>query len=537
MDQREQQDPASEIDHPVAKASPQPDAAPTQKPATHSPGGKDALGKKENLLAPFYDDMVAVAAELAPRFTPLGLHFRPEVLLATAMQEAANKDPLTNRSFDNGLGIMQITPYKGKLDAGVAAAIQWDNSKDIEYNIAHSNWRSARANLTAGAETMLGKARAIKRGVPTVWEQMDEPHRWRAVLFAYNAGESTATHALRQGGPNAAMISTFTNKKGEKVSHDYTAEIAAKMDYVDGHDPFAGAAPATTPAGRAPEPTPAAPDAAPAHHDDAATAASPIHHSVGRGGVNKHTDVRKVQQQLAARGIDPGRIDGDIGPKTIDAIEAFQEAFLAHADGLIEPGKTTAHHMFASTAKVTTKPKATEKAKPEVAAETKDKGATHEEPHPAVTAKPAEATHPKYDEIAKNFSATIAGSSLTWHQALYLPSWGRHAKPSDVTNASMDTVLANIEKQAAALQKVSDHFGKAIHVHCWLRPPAYNAQIGGAGNSAHLRGSATDFHMDGITAEAVRQVLKSKADLYPGSGEENVSWVHIDLEHHKWFHP
>jgi len=101
----------------------------------------------------------------------------------------------------------------------------------------------------------------------------------------------------------------------------------------------------------------------------------------------------------------------------------------------------------------------------------------------------------------------------------------------------MDTVLSNIEKQAAALQKVSDHFGKAIHVHCWLRPPAYNKQIGGAGNSAHLRGTATDFHMDGITAEAVRKELKAHPNIYPGAGENNVSWVHIDLEHHAWFNP
>ena len=56
---------------------------------------------------------------------------------------------------------MQITPYKGKLDPGVAKAIGWDNSQGVEYNIQHSKWRDAKANLTAGAQTMLAKAQVV----------------------------------------------------------------------------------------------------------------------------------------------------------------------------------------------------------------------------------------------------------------------------------------------------------------------------------------------------------------------------------------
>ena len=97
--------------------------------------------------------------------------------------------------------------------------------------------------------------------------------------------------------------------------------------------------------------------------------------------------------------------------------------------------------------------------------------------------------------------------------------------------------IAEIAKQAAALQKVSNHFGKPLVVHSWLRPPLYNALIGGASHSAHMRGMATDFHIEGITPEAVRQVLKANPQLYPGAGENNVNWVHIDLEHTAWFDP
>lgn len=496
------------------------------------PGGADALGKKQNLLSPWFDEMVEVANALAPKFTPLGLHFRPEILLATAMQEAANKDPLTARSFDNGLGIMQITPSKeGKLDASVAKSIGWDNSKSIEYNAQHSRWRDAKSNLTAGAYTMLGKAVSVKSGVPKVWEEMDEPHRWRAVLFAYNAGQGNAIKALKNGGPNASMISSFTNKAGKRVSHDYTAEIKSKMDYVDSHDPFeAGGG--------------GGGDAAKDAEDDVKPPATGNHlkRSVGRGGANAEEDVRTVQVRLKERGVDPGSADSLIGPKTIGAIEAFQADFLSDPDGLISPGKNTEKHLFEESGRVAPRAKDKDEGKAKAKEPAQDAGDQRNAQQPEEQKKDAvsrdtELESPTYDQIAKNFKTAIPGSSLTWHDALWLPSWGRHAKPSDVTNADMDTVLSNIERQASALQKVVDHFGKKLVVHCWLRPPKYNKQIGGAGNSAHLRGMATDFHLEGMSAEAVRKVLKAKPDLYAGAGENNVSWNHLDLEHKKWFSP
>jgi peptidoglycan hydrolase-like protein with peptidoglycan-binding domain len=489
-----------------------PVAMPVQRKA--ATGGNDALGKKENLLLQWKQEMAEVANEFAAMFTPLGLHFRPQILLATAMQEAAVKDPLNAVSFDNGLGLMQITPYKGKLDPDVAKSIGWDNSKSVAANTKSANWRNAKANLTAGAYTMLGKAKAIKGSVSSTWAKMDEPQRWRAVLFAYNAGEGSAISALRRGGPNASMISTYTNAKGQRVSHDYTKEIKEKMDYVDSHDPFDGG-------GATPEPQPDA------GTDSAGSAKPPaptghLEASVGRGGANRKSDVIAVQEQLALRGIDPGKVDGLIGPNTIGAIERFQVVAIGMSDGLITPGKNTETLLFGAVAKVTT----SSDQNPD------NKSAQPELHDPAKEEK----EHPSYSVISQNFNATIPGSAFTWHEAFWLPSWGRHVKASDVTNISIDTVIANVEKQAAALTKVRAAVGKPIVVHCWVRPPAYNRQIGGATNSAHLRGMATDFHCPGLSAEQVRQAVKSQK-LYPGAGENNVSWVHLDLEHETWFSP
>ena len=59
--------------------------------------------------------------------------------------------------------------------------------------------------------------------------------------------------------------------------------------------------------------------------------------SVGRGGVNRKTDVRKVQRLLVSRGLDPGPVDGACGKKTVKAIVAFQKRFLSTPDGRIDP--------------------------------------------------------------------------------------------------------------------------------------------------------------------------------------------------------
>ncbi|HEX8821704.1 MAG TPA: glucosaminidase domain-containing protein [Archangium sp.] len=152
------------------------------------------------------------------------------------------------------------------------------------------------------------------------------------------------------------------------------------------------------------------------------------------------------------------------------------------------------------------------------------------------TVIPAKTTSgvPSYEQISKDFKAKITGSKyFTWHEALWLPQFNRHASASEVS----PTILHNIVRQAKALDVVRDHFKSPIGVHCWLRPPAYNTHIKGAKKSAHLRGTATDFHIVGYTADHVRKVLQTNKALYPGAGELLVTWVHLDLEHKTWFYP
>lgn len=48
--------------------------------------------------------------------------------------------------------------------------------------------------------------------------------------------------------------------------------------------------------------------------------------------------------------------------------------------------------------------------------------------------------------------------------------------------------------------------------------------------SAHTLGKAVDFHVNGMEAEEVRQIIKDNIDKfeYPIRLEEAVSWIHID---------
>ena len=57
-------------------------------------------------------------------------------------------------------------------------------------------------------------------------------------------------------------------------------------------------------------------------------------------------------------------------------------------------------------------------------------------------------------------------------------------------------------------QKARDHFGKPVIITSGYRPPAINAQVGGASNSEHLYDvkdkGAIDFYLDGMSVEELQ---------------------------------
>lgn len=82
------------------------------------------------------------------------------------------------------------------------------------------------------------------------------------------------------------------------------------------------------------------------------------------------------------------------------------------------------------------------------------------------------------------------------------------------------------------LQKVRDHFGKAVHVNSAYRTPAYNKKVGGAAYSQHLYGTAADITVKGVASKTVAAYVET---LLPRSGGIGIypTFVHVDVRENK----
>lgn len=126
-----------------------------------------------------------------------------------------------------------------------------------------------------------------------------------------------------------------------------------------------------------------------------------------------------------------------------------------------------------------------------------------------------------------NFNDQIDSTHFSWDEALRQGQTGVWAIPSDVQ-------YVNIVKQAHLLEAVRAILGPLM-VTSWLRTVQHNKEVGGATNSAHLVGAATDFvPVNGTIEDAKSKIQLLK--LYPGGGEINTTtWVHLDFIHQAWF--
>ena len=88
------------------------------------------------------------------------------------------------------------------------------------------------------------------------------------------------------------------------------------------------------------------------------------------------------------------------------------------------------------------------------------------------------------------------------------------------------------EKLVNYLQKIRNHFGKAVNINSGYRCKTHNTNIGGASKSNHMDGEAADICINGIKPIEVAQYAESIGILGIGV----YSWgIHIDTRTTKYF--
>lgn len=80
----------------------------------------------------------------------------------------------------------------------------------------------------------------------------------------------------------------------------------------------------------------------------------------------------------------------------------------------------------------------------------------------------------------------------------------------------------------AILQKIRNHFGKAVVINSGYRTPDYNKKVGGATQSQHLYGTATDIRISGVKPKDIASYVET---LMPNTGGIGIysNFVHVDV--------
>ncbi len=96
-----------------------------------------------------------------------------------------------------------------------------------------------------------------------------------------------------------------------------------------------------------------------------------------------------------------------------------------------------------------------------------------------------------------------------------------------IDNSVPPELLANIRRQAELMEKVRYELNSPIRITSWYRCRELNSVIGGAYNSAHMKGLACDFVSSYGTPLQICKALIGKIEFDQLIDEG--TWVHIGL--------
>lgn len=78
------------------------------------------------------------------------------------------------------------------------------------------------------------------------------------------------------------------------------------------------------------------------------------------------------------------------------------------------------------------------------------------------------------------------------------------------------------------LQKIRDHFGKAVTITSAFRTASHNKKVGGATYSQHLYGKAADIKVSGVAANVVADFAETLMPNTGGIGRYS-TFTHVDV--------
>ena len=90
-----------------------------------------------------------------------------------------------------------------------------------------------------------------------------------------------------------------------------------------------------------------------------------------------------------------------------------------------------------------------------------------------------------------------------------------------------DTIFVS-DELVKILQKVRNHFGKAVIINSAYRTEAHNKKVGGSAESQHKYGMAADIRINGVSPKTIATYINT---LMPNRGGIGVysSFVHVDV--------
>lgn len=78
------------------------------------------------------------------------------------------------------------------------------------------------------------------------------------------------------------------------------------------------------------------------------------------------------------------------------------------------------------------------------------------------------------------------------------------------------------------LQKIRDHFGKAVTIISAFRTASHNKKVGGTKYSQHLYGKAADIKISGVTPSVVADFVETLMPSTGGIGRY-ATFTHVDV--------